>query len=235
MTQTKVTDAMRDTTSLDVSDLSGAVPVAKGGTGATTHTANNVLVGNGTSAIASVAPSTSGNVLTSTGSAWASTAPAGGGLTVRTATATTSGTSVNYGGIPSGTSLIFVMFSGWSNTSGYDGAITIGDSGGIETSGYSSDTQFSRSNGTTYYATGSSAFLMKGGWGSLAFHGQMVLTLLDSSTNLWASSHSLSGTFSGGTVWGGGSKALSGELTQVQFSATPSATFTGGSVNISYM
>jgi hypothetical protein len=78
MTQTKVTDAMRDTTSLDVSDLSGAVPVAKGGTGATTHTANNVLVGNGTSAIASVAPSTSGNVLTSNGSAWASTAPGGG-------------------------------------------------------------------------------------------------------------------------------------------------------------
>ncbi len=61
MTQTKVTDAMRDTTSLDVSDLSGAVPAAKGGTGVT-------------------AVGTSGNVLTSTGSAWASTAPAGGGL-----------------------------------------------------------------------------------------------------------------------------------------------------------
>jgi hypothetical protein len=60
MTQTKVTDAMRDTTSLDVSDLSGAVPVAKGGTGVT-------------------AVGTSGNVLTSNGSAWASTAPAGGG------------------------------------------------------------------------------------------------------------------------------------------------------------
>nr|ANO58273.1 tail fiber protein [uncultured Alphaproteobacteria bacterium] len=53
--------------------------VANGGTGASTHTANNVLVGNGTSAIASVAPSTSGNILTSNGSAWTSAAPAGGG------------------------------------------------------------------------------------------------------------------------------------------------------------
>ena len=52
------------------------VPVADGGTGASTHTANNVLVGAGTSAITSVAPSTSGNVLTSSGSAWTSAAAA---------------------------------------------------------------------------------------------------------------------------------------------------------------
>lgn len=66
-------------TSLPAGNLTGTVPVNKGGTGATTHTANNVLVGNGTSAIGSVAPSTSGNVLTSNGTSWASTAPAAGG------------------------------------------------------------------------------------------------------------------------------------------------------------
>ena len=54
--------------------LGETVTVAKGGTGAATHTANNVLVGAGTSAISSVAPSTSGNVLTSNGSAWTSAA-----------------------------------------------------------------------------------------------------------------------------------------------------------------
>jgi len=53
--------------------------VANGGTGASTHTANNVLIGAGTSAITSVAPSTSGNVLTSNGSTWASAAAGGGG------------------------------------------------------------------------------------------------------------------------------------------------------------
>ena len=56
-----------------------SISVAQGGTGAATHTANNVLIGNGTSAISSVAPSTSGNILTSNGSAWTSAAAAGGG------------------------------------------------------------------------------------------------------------------------------------------------------------
>ena len=53
-----------------------ALPVANGGTGATTLTLNNVLLGNGTSAPLAVAPGTSGNVLTSNGTTWSSTAPA---------------------------------------------------------------------------------------------------------------------------------------------------------------
>jgi len=55
--------------------LAGTLVVANGGTGATTFTANNVLLGNGTSALQVVAPGTSGNVLTSNGTTWASTAP----------------------------------------------------------------------------------------------------------------------------------------------------------------
>jgi hypothetical protein len=58
--------------------LAGTLGVANGGTGATTLTANNVILGNGTSAPLFVAPSTSGNVLTSNGTTWASTAPAAG-------------------------------------------------------------------------------------------------------------------------------------------------------------
>lgn len=54
--------------------VSGTLPVANGGTGATTLTSNNVLLGNGTSALQAVAPSTSGNVLTSNGSTWTSAA-----------------------------------------------------------------------------------------------------------------------------------------------------------------
>ena len=61
------------------SEITGTLPVANGGTGATTLTANNVLLGNGTSAPLAVAPSTSGNVLTSNGTTWQSVAPAGGG------------------------------------------------------------------------------------------------------------------------------------------------------------
>jgi len=54
----------------------GTLPVANGGTGASSLTANNVLLGNGTSAVQVVAPSTAGNVLTSDGTTWASSAPA---------------------------------------------------------------------------------------------------------------------------------------------------------------
>ena len=52
------------------------VTVAKGGTGLTTLTANNVILGNGTSTPSFVAPGSSGNLLTSNGTTWQSTAPA---------------------------------------------------------------------------------------------------------------------------------------------------------------
>ncbi len=52
------------------------VGVAKGGTGLTTLTANNVILGNGTSTPSFVAPGSSGNLLTSNGTTWQSTAPA---------------------------------------------------------------------------------------------------------------------------------------------------------------
>jgi hypothetical protein len=73
--------------------VTGTLPVANGGTGAATLTANNVLLGNGTSALQAVAPGSSGNVLTSNGTTWSSTAPAGGGSLILLQTVT--GTSVN--------------------------------------------------------------------------------------------------------------------------------------------
>lgn len=57
--------------------VTGTLPVANGGTGAATHTANAVLIGNGTSAVTSVSPGTSGNVLTSNGTSWVSQALGG--------------------------------------------------------------------------------------------------------------------------------------------------------------
>lgn len=51
------------------------IPVTTGGTAATSFTNNSVIIANGTgSALTGVAPSTSGNVLTSNGTTWASTA-----------------------------------------------------------------------------------------------------------------------------------------------------------------
>jgi hypothetical protein len=52
--------------------LTSPLSVSSGGTGSANLTVNNVLIGNGTSAVTSVAPGTTGNVLTSIGGAWVS-------------------------------------------------------------------------------------------------------------------------------------------------------------------
>lgn len=66
-------------TALNASNVStGTLAVARGGTGAATLTANNVILGNTTSAVQFVAPGTNGNVLTSNGTTWTSAAPGGG-------------------------------------------------------------------------------------------------------------------------------------------------------------
>lgn len=80
------------------SGVTGTLPVANGGTGATTLTANNVILGNGTSAVGFVAPSTTGNVLTSNGTTWTSAAPSGGmGAGGTTATGSVTLTSASDG------------------------------------------------------------------------------------------------------------------------------------------
>ena len=66
--------------------VTGTLPVANGGTGATTLSTGAVLIGNGTSAVSSVSPGTASNVLTSNGSAWVSQAPPAAGVTQARAT-----------------------------------------------------------------------------------------------------------------------------------------------------
>jgi hypothetical protein len=76
--------------------VDGTLPAANGGTGQSSLTANNVLLGNGTSAVQFVAPGTTGNVLTSDGTTW---------------------TSGSAPGFPSGTVLLFYQAAaptGWT-------------------------------------------------------------------------------------------------------------------------
>lgn len=55
----------------DSQNWTGAdIPVSGGGTGVSTLTANNLVVGNGTSAVQLIAPGIAGNILTSNGSSW---------------------------------------------------------------------------------------------------------------------------------------------------------------------
>lgn len=70
--------------------ISGTLGVANGGTGATTLTSANVILGAGTSAVTFVAPGTTGNVLKSNGTTWTSSALTGSVLQVVSATYSTS-------------------------------------------------------------------------------------------------------------------------------------------------
>jgi len=83
--------ANSDITSLTA--LSTPLSVAQGGSGANTLSANAVVLGNGTSALQTVAPGTSGNLLTSNGTTWTSAAPAVSQAGFSTMEVKTSGTS----------------------------------------------------------------------------------------------------------------------------------------------
>jgi hypothetical protein len=61
--------------------LTNALTVPNGGTGVATLPANNVLIGNGTSAVTGVAPGIAGNVLTSDGTSWTAAAASTGAYT----------------------------------------------------------------------------------------------------------------------------------------------------------
>ncbi len=78
----KVNIAWNGSDFVKVGGVSGTLSVADGGTGATTLTANNVILGNGTSPVQFVAPGSSGNVLTSNGTTWQSSTPAASGMTL---------------------------------------------------------------------------------------------------------------------------------------------------------
>ena len=88
-------------TNVTISSVSTAITPAQGGTGLTTLTANNVILGNGTSNVTFVSPGTSGNVLQSNGTTWTSVAPASGvslsADNTWTGTQTFNGTSAKFG------------------------------------------------------------------------------------------------------------------------------------------
>ena len=85
-----------------INSVTSPITPAQGGTGQTSLTANNVILGNGTNNVQFVAPGASGNVLISNGTSWVSNAPAaqvypGAGIANSTGTAwgtsyTTTGT-----------------------------------------------------------------------------------------------------------------------------------------------
>ena len=152
------------------------------------------------------------------------------GFTLGTEQATTSGTSKTFSGIPAGTKMIILTLKDCSFTGANNLDLTIGDSGGLETSGYQSASTVI--NGGSLYTSGSTAeFIVKGDQATtMDLNGHAILTLEDSSDYTWSCSHQFEQ--GGAPTWGSGTKSLSAELTQLQISG---GTFSTGVVNISYL
>jgi len=109
--------------SIDNGDWSGTdLSVANGGTGRSSLTANYVLLGNGTSAVQMIAPGTSGNVLTSTGTDWVSSASSNPTATTISVTLSANGTY----NVPSGCIALFGwLYATYYFNSGSRGNITL--------------------------------------------------------------------------------------------------------------
>lgn len=84
-----------------ISSVSTPITVAQGGTGASTLTANAVVIGNSAGIVISVSPGTNGNVLTSNGTNWSSTAAAAatGNVTIGNTTISLGGTATTVGNL----------------------------------------------------------------------------------------------------------------------------------------
>jgi hypothetical protein len=159
--------------------------------------------------------------------------PVASGFTLGTPVATTSGTAFDFTGIPSGTKLIIINFS-LVSVSGTDGfLVQIGDSGGFETTGYESGSVYLKEGPLLDMVTSTSGFIINIFDTGFFARGQMILSLVDSSTNTWSSQHTLGGHDA--IFTGGGNKSLSDVLTQVKITRTGTDTFDSGKLNIMYI
>lgn len=181
-------------------------------------------------------PATDGaasQALTTNGSSvlgWSTILTQGTAITAGTSVASTSGTSIDFTSIPSWVKRITVMFDGVSTSSTSGKLLQLGDSGGIETTGYASSatTDASRS------ATSTSGFVLSHAFNSSnaeTMLGAIVLTNVAS--NIWVAQGAFHmPTYTVGNLVAGG-KALSSVLTQVRITTVNGTdTFDAGSINI---
>jgi hypothetical protein len=116
--------AWTDDPSVATLTLSTPLAVASGGTGIAAITANTVMLGAGTSDVTLLAPGTSGNLMTSNGTLWQSTAPSGGTsdlAIVEGRLTLTSGTPVTTADVTGATNIYFAPYTG-NRIALYDGS-----------------------------------------------------------------------------------------------------------------
>lgn len=213
-------------------DWSGTdLSVSNGGTGSSSLTANSVLIGNGTSALQVVTPGTSGNVLTSDGTNWISKSVSN--IVLATKQNTTSGTYIDFTGIPNNVKRISILFNDVSTDGSSIVQVQIG-SGSFTTSGYTSITTTGGSN-----ASSTTGFIITYAMGpTWTLYGKLMIDLVSDSDYSYVASGAVGTATSGSALNIGpcsGKVTLSGILDRIRITTVNGTdNFDAGSVNISY-
>jgi hypothetical protein len=161
------------------------------------------------------------------------TAMASSVLTTGTAQASTSGTSIDFTGIPSWVKRITVMFNGVSTNGTSNKQIQLGDSGGFETTGYLGASVQLTDAASVNAATITTGFGIRSPLAADTINGAVVITNLTSNT--WVAQGALTDSSRGAGYLVGGAKALSDVLTQVRITTVNGTdAFDAGSINILY-
>jgi hypothetical protein len=149
----------------------------------------------------------------------------------------TSGTSIDFTGIPSGVKRITVMFNGVSTNGTSILLVQLGDSGGIETTSYVSQVAsvFSSTNNTTRGSSFTTGFGLYGNPSDATYAFTGVLSIFNiTGTTFLASGSSLESTNPSASTLSG-SKTLSATLDRVRITTVGGTeTFDAGSINILY-
>ena len=160
--------------------------------------------------------------------AWAGT------ITSGTAQASTSGTSIDFTGIPSTAKRITVMFDGVSKSGTSNFLVQLGDSGGIENTGYIGNA-IGTFTGPTIINVNSTAGFPTAGDASAAsvIYGAITFNLINASTNNWVAAGIITTGNNGYNTTISGRKALSGTLDRVRITTVNGTdTFDAGTINI---
>jgi hypothetical protein len=180
-----------------------------------------------------IATGNDGQVLTSTG---AGSPPAFetlvSGFTLGTPVATTSGSFIDFTGIPSTAKMIILNMQNVSLSGSDHIRIQIGDSGGVETSGYDCGLGEIGSGSSQDITNGLPMYVAQSGRSVIS---TVFITLSNSSTNLYNLSCNTCRKDSSQMQIAVGKKALSGVLDRVRIETTGSDTFDTGTANIMYL
>jgi hypothetical protein len=157
-----------------------------------------------------------------------------GRMVRETAKASTSGTFVDFTGIPSWVKRVTVMFDGVSLNGTSHNLVQLGGSGGFETSGYNSVSNYLQGNVASGSATSTSGIVVYNGAAANTLVGTVIFT--NSNANNWiAIGQWTYSNANGSTGWTAGSKTLSGTLDRIRITTVNGTdTFDAGSINILY-